>query len=138
MTEEEIATAEALRAEYDRLEQAHAEDDELPEETDQRLGEIETALAALDERPVNTILTRSRAPASSSALTGRVNCGSSAATSVPRTNLQVRKPSRRAARRRTASKPPLRMLLKRRMSAHRHRKSVRKRTSRASSRSLTG
>ena len=52
MTEEEIATAEALRAEYDRLEQAHAEDDELPEETDQRLGEIETALAALDERPV--------------------------------------------------------------------------------------
>ena len=52
MSDEEIATAEALRAEYDRLEQAHAEADELPEEVDQRLGEIETALAALDERPV--------------------------------------------------------------------------------------
>jgi ParB family transcriptional regulator, chromosome partitioning protein len=52
MSEEEVATAEALRAEYERLEQAHAEADELPEEVDSRLGEIETALAALDERPV--------------------------------------------------------------------------------------
>jgi ParB family chromosome partitioning protein len=52
MSDEEIATAEALRAEYDRLEQEHAEADELPKEVDQRLGEIETALAALDERPV--------------------------------------------------------------------------------------
>ena len=52
MSEEEIATAEALRAEYERLEQAHAEADELPEVVDLRLGEIETALAALDERPV--------------------------------------------------------------------------------------
>jgi ParB family chromosome partitioning protein len=52
MSDEEVATAEALRAEYDKLEQAYAEADELPEEADQRLGEIETALAALDERPV--------------------------------------------------------------------------------------
>ena len=52
MSEEEIATAEALRAEYERLEQAHADADELPEEVDLRLGEIETALAALDDRPV--------------------------------------------------------------------------------------
>jgi len=52
MSEEEVATVEALRAEYDRLEQAYAEAEELPEEVDQRLGEIETALAALDERPV--------------------------------------------------------------------------------------
>lgn len=52
MSEEEIATAEALRAEYAQLEQTHTDADELPEEADQRLGEIETALAALDERPV--------------------------------------------------------------------------------------
>jgi ParB family chromosome partitioning protein len=52
MTEEEAATAEALRAEYESLEQVHADADELPEEVDQRLGEIETALAVLDERPV--------------------------------------------------------------------------------------
>jgi ParB family transcriptional regulator, chromosome partitioning protein len=52
MSEEEIATAEALRAESERLEQAHADADELPEEADLRLGEIETALAALDDRPV--------------------------------------------------------------------------------------
>jgi ParB family chromosome partitioning protein len=52
LTDAEAATAEALRAEYDRLEQTYADADELPEEADQRLGEIETALAALDERPV--------------------------------------------------------------------------------------
>ena len=52
LTDAEAAAAEALRAEYDRLEQDHADADELPEEVDQRLGEIETALAALDERPV--------------------------------------------------------------------------------------
>jgi ParB family chromosome partitioning protein len=53
MSEEEAATAEALRAEYEQLERTHADADELPEDVDQRLGEIETALAALDERPVN-------------------------------------------------------------------------------------
>ena len=52
MSDEEAATAEAFRAEYEKLEQAHADAEELPEEVDQRLGEIETALAALDERPV--------------------------------------------------------------------------------------
>jgi ParB family chromosome partitioning protein len=52
MTQEEVTTAEALRAEYENLEHAHADADELPEEVDQRLGEIETALAALDDRPV--------------------------------------------------------------------------------------
>src|SRR6267142_1272276 len=53
MSEEEAATAVALRAEYEQLEQTHADADELPEEVDQRLGEIETALSALEERPVN-------------------------------------------------------------------------------------
>jgi len=52
MTDQETASAEALRAEYERLEQAHAGADELPDDADRRLGEIETALAALDARPV--------------------------------------------------------------------------------------
>ena len=52
MSDEEVATAEALRVEYEKLEQTHADADELPEEADQRLGEIETALAALDDRPI--------------------------------------------------------------------------------------
>lgn len=52
MTDEEEAAAEALRAEYERLEQEHSEVDVLPEGIDQRLGEIETALAELDDRPV--------------------------------------------------------------------------------------
>ena len=41
-----------MKAEYDRLEQEYADADELPAEVDQRLGEIETALETLDERPV--------------------------------------------------------------------------------------
>ena len=52
MSETEVAAAEALRVEQERLELAHADADELPEDVDQRLGEIETTLAALDDRPV--------------------------------------------------------------------------------------
>lgn len=46
------ATRDALQAEHDQLEEGHAADDELPDDVDQRLGEIETALAAFDTRPV--------------------------------------------------------------------------------------
>jgi ParB family chromosome partitioning protein len=52
LTDDERATREALRDEYDRLEAEYAEADELPDEIDQRLGEIETALEAFEERPV--------------------------------------------------------------------------------------
>jgi len=51
LTNEERASREALRTELDRLEAEYADADELPEEVDQRLGEIETALAAFEERP---------------------------------------------------------------------------------------
>jgi ParB family chromosome partitioning protein len=52
LTEEEQASIEALNAEYAKLEADFAEADELPDDVDQRLGEIETALAAFDARPV--------------------------------------------------------------------------------------
>ena len=52
LTEEETTTHEALRAEFDRLEESYAEANEIPDEVDQRLSEIETALAAFEERPV--------------------------------------------------------------------------------------
>ena len=52
LTDEERATREALRDEYDRLEAEYAEADDLPEEVDQRLGEIELALGAFDSRPM--------------------------------------------------------------------------------------
>ena len=52
MADQEITSAEALRAEYERLKQVHADADELPDDVDRRLAEIETALAALDDRPV--------------------------------------------------------------------------------------
>ena len=51
-TEDERTSFDVLKAEQDRLEEEYSEADELPDEIDQRLGEIETALAALDDRPV--------------------------------------------------------------------------------------
>ncbi|OLP58940.1 DNA-binding protein [Xaviernesmea oryzae] len=52
LSDEEQATVDALNAELERLEADYAEADELPDEVDERLGEIETALAVFDERPV--------------------------------------------------------------------------------------
>ncbi|MEJ6394537.1 ParB/RepB/Spo0J family partition protein [Gymnodinialimonas sp. 2305UL16-5] len=52
MSEEEEKTYEALKTEYDKLEDDYAEEDELPEEIDERLGEIETAMEALQNRPI--------------------------------------------------------------------------------------
>mgnify|MGYP001409372280 CR=1 FL=1 len=51
LTEEEKATIAALEAEFERLEAQYAEDDEYPEDVDRRLGEIETALDAFENRP---------------------------------------------------------------------------------------
>ncbi len=52
MSAEEIEAHEALRAEMDALEAEHADAGELPDAVDLRLGEIETALEALEARPV--------------------------------------------------------------------------------------
>lgn len=52
LTAEEQATIEALKAEFATLEAQYEGADELPEEVDQRLGEIETALAAFESRPM--------------------------------------------------------------------------------------
>ena len=52
MSEEETARRAALQAEFDALEAEHAEADELPDEVDQRLGELEAEIEALDNRPV--------------------------------------------------------------------------------------
>lgn len=52
LTDEEIATRDALQAELDDLEAEYAEAPDMPEEIDRRLGEIETALEALDDRSV--------------------------------------------------------------------------------------
>lgn len=51
LTDEEQAARAALGDEYDRLEAEYAEAEELPEEVDQRLGEIEQALQAFEQRP---------------------------------------------------------------------------------------
>ena len=53
LTGEERASREALRTEYEALEAQYADVDELPDEADRRLGEIEGAIAALEDRPVN-------------------------------------------------------------------------------------
>jgi ParB family chromosome partitioning protein len=51
LTAEEQKTRDALQADFDRLGEEYAEADELPDHIDQRLAEIETALASLEERP---------------------------------------------------------------------------------------
>ena len=52
LTEDERATREALRDEYDRLEAEYAQADEYPDEVDARLGEIEKVLGAFEMRPM--------------------------------------------------------------------------------------
>ena len=52
ITDEEQATRAALQAELDRLTKQYDSVDELPDEIDQRLGEIEDAIEALDNRPM--------------------------------------------------------------------------------------
>lgn len=52
LTDEEQVTRDVLQAELDGLEETYSgSDEDLPEEVDARLGEIETAIAALDDRP---------------------------------------------------------------------------------------
>jgi ParB family chromosome partitioning protein len=52
MTPEEEATRDALQAELDKMAAEYEDAPELPEEIDQRLGEIETALEAIELRPL--------------------------------------------------------------------------------------
>ncbi|EIG61274.1 ParB/RepB/Spo0J family partition protein [Bradyrhizobium sp. WSM1253] len=52
LSPEEQATIDALNAEQARLESDYQDADELPDEVEQRLGEIETALAAFEDRPM--------------------------------------------------------------------------------------
>ena len=51
-TPDEEATLAALQQEVDDIEAASAEAEELTEEQDQRMGELETAIEALNDRPV--------------------------------------------------------------------------------------
>lgn len=51
LTPEEQATIEALNVERQKLEAEYGDADELPDEVDQRFGEIEAALKALETRP---------------------------------------------------------------------------------------
>ena len=52
LSAEEQATIDALNGEYQKLEAEYEGADELPDDVDHRLGEIETALAAFENRPV--------------------------------------------------------------------------------------
>lgn len=50
LTEEEQATLDALNAEHAKIEEDYQDADELPDEIDQRLGEIEAARSVLEVR----------------------------------------------------------------------------------------
>lgn len=51
LTDEETVTVLALRAEAEQIEETYEASEQLPEEADLRQGEIETALAAIENRP---------------------------------------------------------------------------------------
>ena len=53
LTAEEQTTIDALNAEQAKLEADYQDADELPDEVDQRLGEIEAALVAFEDRPMH-------------------------------------------------------------------------------------
>jgi ParB family chromosome partitioning protein len=52
ITAEEQATRDALQSQYDALVAEYEDAPELPDEGDERLGELETAIEALDQRPL--------------------------------------------------------------------------------------
>ena len=52
LTKKQTKARDALKAEVERLEKKYADAEEIPEEVDARLGEIETALAEFEQRPV--------------------------------------------------------------------------------------
>ncbi|MFZ5712951.1 MAG: ParB/RepB/Spo0J family partition protein [Bradyrhizobium sp.] len=52
LTAEEQATVDALNAEHAKLESDYQDADELPDDVDQRLGEIEAALMVFEERSI--------------------------------------------------------------------------------------
>ena len=52
LTADEEATRDALRAEYDQLEEEYAAVENIPEAIDRRMTEIETMLGTLEDRPV--------------------------------------------------------------------------------------
>ena len=52
LTAEEQATRNALRVEYDKLEEEYADVEDMPDEIDRRMTEIETMVGTLEERPV--------------------------------------------------------------------------------------
>ena len=52
MTDEESAAHASLLAEYRALEEEYSGQDEYPEEVDARLGQLETAMEALEQRPL--------------------------------------------------------------------------------------
>ncbi len=53
LTAEEESARDALRAEFDRLSKDYDRADELPENVDERLAELETALEGIESRPLS-------------------------------------------------------------------------------------
>ena len=107
LTEDENASLAALKAEQDALEEQYAQADELPDEVDQRLGEIETAIAAFDNRPVRlrSGRDRSRRHLRQHRQRGR-RCTSNAASSAPRTKRRSSRSRAAMAMRRRPPPPP--------------------------------
>jgi hypothetical protein len=108
MSDEELATAEALRANYDKLEQAHSNADELPKRSISGLAKSRPHLPRSTIGLSSMTPRKSHALASSSASTARAFCAWSAATYGRRTSQPFPNPNRRRARRTQARSMRLR------------------------------
>lgn len=93
LTAQEQATRDALEAELNGLEEAYRDSDELPEEVDERLGEIETAISAIDERPEIFNPDEIGCAAPLSALMHQVTSRSSVDMFAPNTNGRLKRGS---------------------------------------------
>ena len=99
LTAEEQATIDALNAEQAKLESDYQDADELPDEVDQRLGEIEAALMPSKSGRCSTIPPRSPVPAYSSASIPKAGSRSTGVTSGRKTRLPAADPEVGAGRR---------------------------------------
>ena len=86
LSADELARHDAVKAEYDKLDAEYAEAEDYDGEVEDRLEKLGAELDTLNDRPTVYEPEKSPAPVSSSRSGPTENCGSSVASSGPRTS----------------------------------------------------